>query len=211
MASALQEAGHRLLAAPSLPAPEAAAELAERLPAAAELALVDGSGDLPAVERTVEALDRRRPSLAVVVYGLASARQVVRVVEAGAEGYSLAGDSLAALEVALDGAVRRRPVCSLEVAELLVRRIGELAPRQGDGGSARPAPSGRELEVLRLLDRRLPNKEISRRLGISTATVKSHVHSLLVRLAARDRRQAVEKARAYGLLEPAAAKDLDPI
>jgi LuxR family transcriptional regulator, maltose regulon positive regulatory protein len=60
--------------------------------------------------------------------------------------------------------------------------------------------SERELEVLRLMAAGLSNHEIADKLIISTGTVKSHVHSILGKLDARDRTQAVLKAQELKLL-----------
>jgi DNA-binding CsgD family transcriptional regulator len=58
----------------------------------------------------------------------------------------------------------------------------------------------RELEVLALLCEGLPNKLISRRLAISSATVKSHISRILSELGVSSRLQAVVAAARYGLL-----------
>jgi LuxR family maltose regulon positive regulatory protein len=60
--------------------------------------------------------------------------------------------------------------------------------------------SERELEVLRLMAVGLSNHEIADKLIIGTGTVKSHVHSILGKLDARDRTQAVLKAQELKLL-----------
>jgi two-component system, NarL family, nitrate/nitrite response regulator NarL len=66
-----------------------------------------------------------------------------------------------------------------------------------------PAPSRpglplsrRELEIARLIDRGLTNKEIARELGIETATVKNHVHNLCEKLCVHRRGQATARIRA---------------
>ena len=51
--------------------------------------------------------------------------------------------------------------------------------------------SAREREVLQLLSQGLPNKQIAGRLGISQHTVKFHVASLLAKLGAASRTEAV--------------------
>ena len=56
--------------------------------------------------------------------------------------------------------------------------------------SAREALTPRELDVLRLLARGLPNKLIARELGIAERTVKTHVSSILAKLGVTDRTQA---------------------
>jgi len=60
----------------------------------------------------------------------------------------------------------------------------------------------REREVLALVGTGLSNDEISERLVISMATVKTHVHRLLTKLDARDRAQLVVLAYEGGLVRP---------
>lgn len=60
--------------------------------------------------------------------------------------------------------------------------------------------SPRELDVLVHLARGLSNEEIAERLFVSTNTVKTHLGNLYAKLDVKRRTQAVEKARALGLL-----------
>ena len=63
--------------------------------------------------------------------------------------------------------------------------------------SARTLFTPRELEVLAAIGDGLTNKMIARRLQISPHTVKFHVESLLKKLGARSRAEAVAKAREH--------------
>ena len=72
-------------------------------------------------------------------------------------------------------------------------------------GGGRPSSSARdltprELEVLRLLAEGLPNKTVAHRLEISEHTVKFHVNSLLAKLGAQSRTDAVVRATRLGLV-----------
>ncbi len=60
--------------------------------------------------------------------------------------------------------------------------------------------SGRELEVLRHMADGLSNQAIASALVVSLPTVKTHVPSILVKLAATNRTEAVAKARQRNLL-----------
>ena len=59
----------------------------------------------------------------------------------------------------------------------------------------------RELEVLALLAEGAPNKDLARRLGISVHTAKFHVGSLLDKLDATGRTDAVEQAARSGVIQ----------
>jgi DNA-binding NarL/FixJ family response regulator len=61
--------------------------------------------------------------------------------------------------------------------------------------------TGRELDVLRELSKGLTNREIAASLYISEYTVKNHLHSILEKLGASNRREAVKIARKYGLFD----------
>lgn len=61
--------------------------------------------------------------------------------------------------------------------------------------------SDREQEVLQLVAERLTNKEIGERLRISPLTVKRHTINIYAKLGVASRREAIERARAEGLVE----------
>jgi LuxR family maltose regulon positive regulatory protein len=61
--------------------------------------------------------------------------------------------------------------------------------------------SERELEVLRLMARGASNQAIAEQLVITVGTVKSHINHILGKLEARNRTEAVARARVWGLLE----------
>jgi two-component system, NarL family, response regulator YdfI len=62
------------------------------------------------------------------------------------------------------------------------------------------ALSGREIEVLALMAQGLPNKSIANRLNISEHTAKFHVSSILSKLGASSRTDAVTRGLKAGLL-----------
>ena len=78
----------------------------------------------------------------------------------------------------------------------------ETAARQAVPSSSALVESltDRELEVLRLIDAGLSNREIAERLVISLNTVTTHTKGLYGKLNVHSRTQAVNRARDLGLL-----------
>ena len=85
------------------------------------------------------------------------------------------------------------------------RRSGQRAARHRCGtaeASRRLAgpPTGRELEVLRLLAAGRSNQRIAHDLVVALDTVKKHVTHVLGKLGAANRTEAVARARDLGLI-----------
>jgi DNA-binding NarL/FixJ family response regulator len=96
------------------------------------------------------------------------------------------------------------------LAPSVTRRLLDKFARSLPGHQPATAPlstlTEREVEVLHLLASGLSNAELSERLFVSEATVKTHVSSLLRKLEVRDRVQAVILAYEAGLVRPASSR-----
>src|SRR5690349_5637842 len=81
-------------------------------------------------------------------------------------------------------------------------------PATPPGGARPPLEplSNSEIRVLRYLPTNLSAREIANELYVSTNTVKTHMHHLYAKLGTHRRGEAVERARALGLLAPSARR-----
>ncbi|MGZ3716492.1 MAG: response regulator, partial [Ktedonobacterales bacterium] len=120
--------------------------------------------------------------------------RILAAVRAGAQGYLLKGvpreEVFQAVRVVHAGNSLLQPI----VASRLMRQVSEE--------SATPPGlymlTARERDVLRLLMRGLQNKEIAAELVVTERTVKFHVSSILTKLGAGNRTEAVAIANKYG-------------
>lgn len=88
-----------------------------------------------------------------------------------------------------------------EEADVVLDDAAATRPVNGPpGAEAGAALTLREGEVLRLMAQGLGNKEIAAALGISTHTAKYHVASVLAKLDAHTRTEAVTRGLREGLL-----------
>ncbi|WP_046505096.1 response regulator [Streptomyces odonnellii] len=115
-------------------------------------------------------------------------------IEAGATGYLLKDAPREELFTAVRAAADGRTVLSPAVASRLVSRVRTPA------AAGREPVSAREREVLELVARGTPNKEIAAELFISEATVKTHLTHLYAKLGVKDRAAAVAVAYERGIL-----------
>ncbi|MFD2356993.1 LuxR C-terminal-related transcriptional regulator [Nonomuraea ferruginea] len=75
-----------------------------------------------------------------------------------------------------------------------MRAVGRRPPPDEAGLPAIQQLTERELEVLRLVAEGYSNREIARALFLAEGTVKNHVSTVLLKLGARDRTNAVLRA-----------------
>jgi two-component system, NarL family, response regulator YdfI len=128
--------------------------------------------DTPIVLVAVDVLDALRSGARTVLSRRSSSRQIVAALHAAASG-------LVAMEVGSLESLLPAPRIALRPAE-------QLTPR--------------EVEVLRLLADGDSNKIVAYRLGISEHTVKFHVTSIMAKLGAGSRTEAVTLGIRQGLI-----------
>jgi DNA-binding NarL/FixJ family response regulator len=120
--------------------------------------------------------------------------RILGALQAGAQGYLLKGaprdEIFRAVRIVYEGGSLLQPL----VASKVLKHIGGNQPEQD-------ALTERETEVLRLMARGKMNREIAEQLFISERTVKFHVSSILSKLDAGNRTEAVSVATARGIIE----------
>ena len=170
---------------------EAAERAAELRPDVVLLDLVMPGGD--GIEAARKIREASPESKVIVLTSYPDDATVLPALEAGAAGYLL--KDVEPQELA-DGVRRVHRGESLLHPAVAPRVIREAV---GPAAAERDSLPPRELDVLRLLARGLPNKLIARELGIAERTVKTHVSSIFAKLGVTDRTQAALYAVREGL------------
>lgn len=121
--------------------------------------------------------------------------EMVAALASGADAYCIKGTSLEGLEVAMLCAQQGATYLDPQIAR---RVIGHLQHSQSTGPTV--DLSKRELEVLRLIVEGKSNPEIAAELFLSVSTIKTHLRSIMNKLAVDDRVQAAVAALRNGLV-----------
>jgi DNA-binding NarL/FixJ family response regulator len=156
---------------------------------------------LDGVEATRRLVAGRSPARILMLTTFDLDEYVHAAIRAGASGFLLKDVTPANLLDAIRVVARGDALLAPSVTRRLLERFAITLP-VGDHSSETLAQlTSRETEVLRLLAAGLSNAEIASELVVSEATVKTHISSLLRKLALRDRVQAVILAYESGLVK----------
>jgi DNA-binding NarL/FixJ family response regulator len=143
---------------------------------------------IEATRRIVEAHDGN--VRVVVLTSLSAREEIMAALDAGASGYLLKDAEPQELLAGVRAAARGdAPLAPRAAKEVLSARAEERT---------QPELSAREMEVLELVARGLPNKLIARELQISEKTVKAHLTQVFQRIGVTDRTQAALWAKDRG-------------
>ena len=124
---------------------------------------------------------------------------VFEALRAGASGFLLKDAPPEELLAAVHTVAAGEALLAPAVTRRVIERFAALPPRAPTSPPRLGELTDREREVLRLLARASPTREIADELVVSEATVKTHVARVLAKLGLRDRVQAVVFAYESGL------------
>jgi DNA-binding NarL/FixJ family response regulator len=150
-------------------------------------------------------LSMRAPAIDVILFGMDDDLDLfVRSAYLGVSGYLLKEASASEIIAAVSGVARGEAAWPPRLCMALGRHLShEFRTRTKFPvlpGSAKYCLTRRQLELIRLVERGLTNKEIAANLNLSEFTVKNHLRRIMKEVDADDRHEAVHALRASGLL-----------
>lgn len=129
------------------------------------------------------------PPRVLVLTNFETDEDVYRAVRAGAHGYLLKSTTQQEMIEAIHAVASGRSYFPAHIASRLADRM------------SRSNLTAREQEILEMMSKGLTNKQIGTALDISANTARNHVNSVIEKLQAADRTEAVTTAIQQGLLD----------
>jgi len=143
----------------------------------------------------IKKVKKENPSLEIMAHTVFEDREnVFSALKAGASGYMLKGSSPREIIEAIYGLYKGGAPMSPKIARKVIHEFQE------DRTDAQYLLSQREKELVRCVEEGLTYKEISDRLRISPHTVHTHIKNIYEKLQAKDRSEALVKAREKGII-----------
>ena len=115
-------------------------------------------------------------------------------------GYLLKDASASDVVAAVRSVVRGEAVCPPQLCYTLFRFVAQMAKEMPSQNASKPDLTLRQQQLVALVAKGLTNKEIAAQLVISERTAKFHVSSIMGKLGATNRTEAVSLAAQKGLI-----------
>ena len=143
------------------------------------------------------------PEASIIVFSsVESEEDLIAVIANGAKGFLSKTITKSKLIASLKALQRGEAIISRKMVMTIVTEFSKMAQNELIYEEKDIAKlTYREFEVLKCLENRATNREIAKKLFISENTVRVHVHNILKKLNAQNRREAAYLADRYARLE----------
>ena len=143
----------------------------------------------------IRELKDQMPDLEIMAHTVFDDRETVfSAIKAGASGYILKGGTPRELIDALHTLAKGGAPMSPKIARKVIREF------QDEGADEQYLLSHRETEIVREVENGLTYKDIALKLSISPHTVHTHIKNIYEKLQAKNRHDAISKARKKGII-----------
>ena len=186
------------------PSGESALTQFAELPERPEVLLLDlGLPGIDGIEVTRQ-VKAKWPETEILIFTIFDEEdRVLEAIKAGASGYLLKGTEADKIVGAIQEVHAGGSVIQPSLARRLLRHFRvtpENSAVDADEGDA-PSLTAREVEILQLIAKGLSNNEAAGTLGLSKATVRTHLEHIYQKLEVTNRVEAVTEGIRKGLIE----------
>jgi DNA-binding NarL/FixJ family response regulator len=143
-----------------------------------------------------------QPVRVLVLTQLGEKEYIFAALRAGARGILLKDGTLEELHAGIRAVAGGHGVIAPPIVTCILDQVALYLPDHPADSQLLEKLTPRERQVLSLVAHGDSNVRISRKLGLSQATVRSHIHHVLVKFGLEDRTQAVAFVYRMGLISP---------
>ena len=166
-----------------------------------EVILLDlGLPQMSGIDVTREVRQRHKDIEILIFTIFDEEEKVTEAIMAGAAGYLLKGTPVEKIVEAIKDVHAGGAVIQPNLARSLLRLIEMTVPPQTEQGPAATLLTDRELEILQIIAKGLSNNEAAKVLGLSKATIRTHLEHIYEKLDVTNRVEAVTEGIRQGII-----------
>ncbi len=128
-------------------------------------------------------------------------KHVEKMLKSGAIGYALKSDNISELFKAIKSVQQGQKFISECIQEAIINRIGSVHELEESEDVSKSKLTKREIEILLLIIKEVPTKEIAEKLFISPRTVETHRKNIFAKANAKSAMSLLKYAIREGLVE----------
>ena len=142
------------------------------------------------------------PDIEIMIFTIFDGEdRVLAAIRAGAAGYLLKGVPVAKMVEGLHDVAAGGSVIQPHLARYILRHFKEERPAVKGAPPAEPSPlTKRENEILQVIAKGLSNREVAHALGLSMATVRTHLEHIYTKLDVTNSTEAVTEGIRNGYI-----------
>lgn len=148
------------------------------------------------------------PEIEILIFTIFDEEEkVTEAIAAGAAGYLLKGTAVEKIVEGIKDVKAGGAVIQPNLARALLRLIGASVNEKGNGlqferppGEVQSVLTDRELEILQIIAKGLSNNEAAKVLGLSKATIRTHLEHIYEKLDVTNRVEAVTEGIRQGII-----------
>jgi len=172
---------------------------------APDVILLDlGLPGISGIEVTRRAKERW-PEMEILIFTIFEEEEkVMEAIQAGASGYLLKGMEAVKIVEAISEVAAGGSVIQPSLARSLLRqfRVQPDTLKKGEGEQEEvPRLTPRETEILQIIAKGLSNAEAAEVLGVSRATIRTHLEHIYAKMCVSNRVEAVTEGIRHGLID----------
>jgi len=152
---------------------------------------------------TLKKLSQLFPHIAIIVFSSAESEDFfLKAISHGAIGFLPKIITKSKLIASLNAVQRGEAIIKRKMVTKIISEFSRISRNKAlNKGKEISKLTYREYEILKCLENRATNREIAKKLFISENTVRVHVHNILKKLNAQNRREAANLANRYTRME----------
>jgi two-component system NarL family response regulator/two-component system response regulator DevR len=154
-------------------------------------------GEEDGVEIAERLLKRRPDANIMILTAFIDEEAIYRSLICGVKGYVLKDVDAQNLIRQIKTVKGGEPVLDPRVLEIVVRKLRDLSKYEAD---RRMGLTAQEVEIVRLVAEGLTNKQIAQRVILSENTIKSHLQSIMNKMAVSNRAELVSRAMKMSII-----------